>query len=104
MVVWWAVVGAFLYLATSTASLSAVVCISSCPYVRCGALGLALGREKSLLLLATTTPAGAVFLLGGIAKALLLFPTSSAGGNPRSRPDRAAAASQCRSLLDGVAL
>jgi hypothetical protein len=66
----------------SAASLSAVVCFSSRPYVRCGALGLASGREKSLLLLATATPVGAVFLLGGIAKALTALPHIERRGKP----------------------
>jgi hypothetical protein len=65
------------------ASLSAVVCISSRPTVRfCEALGLALGREKSLLLLATATPVGAVFFLGGIAMALIALPHIERWGKP----------------------
>jgi hypothetical protein len=43
---------------------------------------LASGREKSLLLLATATPVGAVFLLGGVAKALTALPHIERRGKP----------------------
>jgi hypothetical protein len=47
-----------------------------------GTLGSTSGREKSLLLLATVTPAGAVFLLGGVVVALTTLPHIEQRGKP----------------------
>jgi hypothetical protein len=47
-----------------------------------GTLGWASGQEISLLLLATATPAGAVFLLGGVAMALTALPHIERRGKP----------------------
>jgi hypothetical protein len=46
------------------------------------ALGLVSGLEKSLVLLVTATPAGAIFLLGGVAMALIALPHIEHRGKP----------------------
>jgi hypothetical protein len=48
----------------------------------------------------TTTPAGAIFPLGGVFMAIIVPSLlSDVGGNPWSGPDQAAAAPRCRYLL-----
>jgi hypothetical protein len=46
-------------------------------------LGLVSGQEKSLLLLVTATPTGAVFLLGGVAMALIALSHIEHRGKPQ---------------------
>jgi hypothetical protein len=69
-----------------------------------GTLGSTAGQEKSLLLLATATPVGAVFLLGGVVVSDCSSPHRAPGETLDPGLGRAAAASRCRSLLEGVAL
>jgi hypothetical protein len=78
------VVDAFLYSGNVYGMhLDSGVVISSCPSARfCETLGLTSGQEKSLLLPAMATPAGAVFLIGGVIMALTTLPHLEHRGKP----------------------
>jgi hypothetical protein len=81
---WWAVVDDFLCFSDVCGMpLDGGVVILSSPSARfVGLLGSTSGREKSLLLLTTATPAGVVFLLGGVAMALIALPHIEHRGKP----------------------